>query len=312
MKIFKKLLNFASLIAEYRSLIGPNRRRLVQYMHELRLLQQSEVSASRFQNFNQTSPAAEREEFVFQYWGDGFDKAPDLIKACLMSVKENVGDGRYIFLNDETLENWIDIPKRILELKNSREMTLANYADFIRVALLRKYGGVWIDASCLITNPQFINCVLLKDFFIFENSSSLFRDSSLEMGNIHFSSWFIRARSESATFRFIENEMTAFLLNNGFYPHYYYLHILITAARNSNDRCRFEMSNLNSEINYNLDPHLLQFCLQHNFDKELFDSILSKSGVHKLAHQVLPPCDSSGITFYDHILRTFGVGKNFD
>ena len=41
-------------------------------------------------------------------------------------------------------------------------MTLANQADAIRVALLKIYGGIWMDADTIIINGKFLK--VLENF----------------------------------------------------------------------------------------------------------------------------------------------------
>lgn len=94
---------------------------------------------------------------IFLYWDDKENtKTPDYILMCRDTILKNCGDGiNVILVNKNNLSNYLDnIPENLFKLKE-----IAHIADYVRVALLVKYGGIWLDSDC----------ILLKDLnFIFE------------------------------------------------------------------------------------------------------------------------------------------------
>lgn len=69
-----------------------------------------------------------------------------LVEICISQVKKIHPDFEINIINPNTLTFFLpDIPERRTDLP------FANYSDVIRLALLEKYGGIWMDASILLS-----------------------------------------------------------------------------------------------------------------------------------------------------------------
>ncbi|MCD5442779.1 capsular polysaccharide synthesis protein [Lactobacillus delbrueckii subsp. lactis] len=86
---------------------------------------------------------------IWIMWWQGYDKAPDLVKACINSVKRNNSSRPVIVLSESNYEEYIGIPKHVKEKYELGYITVTHLSDMIRVALLYIYGGVWCDATIL-------------------------------------------------------------------------------------------------------------------------------------------------------------------
>lgn len=73
---------------------------------------------------------------VFAFW-EG--KMPDYIKLCMKTWKFD-----YILLDYNSLKNYIELPESV------KRFTLPQIADYIRVHLLRDYGGYWLDTDTIV------------------------------------------------------------------------------------------------------------------------------------------------------------------
>ncbi len=82
---------------------------------------------------------------VWVFWGQGEDAMPPLVKACYTQLKlHNIGVT--LITNDNIME-YIDVPPAVLEKVTSGKITWAHFSDFVRMNLLKKHGGMWIDAT---------------------------------------------------------------------------------------------------------------------------------------------------------------------
>mgnify|MGYP000082498576 CR=1 FL=1 len=78
---------------------------------------------------------------IWIYWSQGFDNAPPLVKECLKSAKHYNPNWNIIELTDVNLKEYID--------GIHHPGPLAAYSDIIRISLIEKYGGLWVDATVL-------------------------------------------------------------------------------------------------------------------------------------------------------------------
>lgn len=99
---------------------------------------------------------------IWFFWYQGFKFAPPLVKACLENLKQK--NKNVIEVSKENLDVYIDIPQYIKQKVSKGEITYTHYSDIIRVSLLAKYGGLWLDSTCFVskTIPEYVK---QKDFY---------------------------------------------------------------------------------------------------------------------------------------------------
>ena len=85
-------------------------------------------------------------KIIWTYW-DGPNN--ELVEKCIASWKKTNPNYEIIILNNENLQNYIQ--DDVLSFKFADNP--ARTADFIRLAVLEKYGGIWIDATTILTQP---------------------------------------------------------------------------------------------------------------------------------------------------------------
>lgn len=94
---------------------------------------------------------------IWQYWETGSFK-PLFVEELLDLAIKNSGV-EVIQVTPENLQEYLpEIPKEILRLKE-----LAHKADMIRVMLLNKYGGMWLDSDAIVLKDLNWLFDLLKD-----------------------------------------------------------------------------------------------------------------------------------------------------
>lgn len=82
---------------------------------------------------------------IWVFWGQGEENMPPLVKACykqLTHYNENV-----ILVTINNLKDFIELPDIIYKKVDTGKISWAHFSDIIRNALLRKHGGLWLDAT---------------------------------------------------------------------------------------------------------------------------------------------------------------------
>ncbi len=102
---------------------------------------------------NKKLPKSEYADCIWVCWWQGLEQAPELVKVCVDSIKRNAGNHRVIILTDDNYKQYVDIPKWVEEKKNKGIITRTNYSDLLRLSLLAKHGGMWIDSTFFCTEP---------------------------------------------------------------------------------------------------------------------------------------------------------------
>ena len=91
------------------------------------------------------------DKIIWQYWAQGFDNVPEVVRKCLDSVDLYAADYQIVRLTDANLSDYLDLPEFVQQKRCS--ISLAHFSDLLRLMLLKTYGGVWMDATILMTGP---------------------------------------------------------------------------------------------------------------------------------------------------------------
>jgi hypothetical protein len=108
-------------------------------------------------------------ERIFSIWFQGEDAAPELVKACWRSVRKNCPQ-ELVVLDSESIFQWIDLPEHIVRKWREGKMRPAHFSDFCRLALLSRYGGLWLDATDYVPSPL-PEWLWQSDFFVYMSGS---------------------------------------------------------------------------------------------------------------------------------------------
>jgi hypothetical protein len=119
-------------------------------------------------------------------WYQGLDSAPPLVRLCIDSWCRSNPDWKVIVLDRKSLRDWINSK----EVSNDRsDLTVQKISNLARLCLLRRYGGVWADATVFCLRPlgDWLNDHYSVGFFAFRNPA---RDRLM-------SNWFIASEKDN-------------------------------------------------------------------------------------------------------------------
>ena len=88
-------------------------------------------------------------------WWQGLDEAPEIVKLCVDSIRRNAGKYEIILITDKNYKDYVAFPDYVEEKRKNGIISRTIYSDLLRVNLLSKYGGIWIDSTFFCTKPCF-------------------------------------------------------------------------------------------------------------------------------------------------------------
>ena len=106
-------------------------------------------------------------ETIWQFWDNpAGQRTPEIVKSSLESVEKFKGNFDRKTLNKSTIENYADLPDYVFDKLKKGQMCYAHFSDLLRLNLLKNHGGIWMDATCYMTDfiPDYI---VNQDFFVF-------------------------------------------------------------------------------------------------------------------------------------------------
>ncbi|MCR5128461.1 MAG: capsular polysaccharide synthesis protein [Lachnospiraceae bacterium] len=224
---------------------------------------------------------------IWWCWLQGIEKAPDLVKRCYDSLSKL---GKKILVLDEgNLKDYVQLPAFVEEKYQRGMIERAHYTDLVRLELLTKRGGIWIDATTFISGTEQILPVLDEENLFFYRSGNVSE-------YIIFDNWFMMAKRKSAILEATKRMLYRFWEQEEKVKHYFIFHLMMSIACKQNPQEYAIIPAFSNE-----PAHILQYELGKPFQKRRWQQILTMSDVHKLTYK-LEEQDYRG-SFLEHILQ---------
>ena len=90
---------------------------------------------------------------IFYCWLQGREEMPPLVRCCFNSVRMNAGNREICFIDEKNYSAYVDLPSRVIDKYRSGKISRTHFSDILRGNLLEHYGGLWLDATMLVTEP---------------------------------------------------------------------------------------------------------------------------------------------------------------
>lgn len=112
----------------------------------------------KYRNVSSKYEAIGTNAAIWQYWHQGFDNCPKQVKLDFESFENKIGKHKRNILNENSYHQYINIPNYIEEKFRNGKMNIAVFSDFMRIALLKEHGGIWIDSTFYLNRdlPDYI------------------------------------------------------------------------------------------------------------------------------------------------------------
>jgi hypothetical protein len=235
---------------------------------------------------------------IWVCWLSGEENAPPLIKACIRSIRNHAGNHPVYVISKKTIENYVELPKIIEKRLQQGEMRLVHLTDYLRFALLEKYGGMWLDATifCSKTIPE--SCFDIPLF-----TGKLPEKKGEYISDYQWTSFCMAGWKGNSLFTFFREAAEQYWEKNGKIIDYLLIDYLIYIAKENNVFIRKEIDAvpITNPGRFELCNALKSKELEINFDN-VFDE---NTWLNKLTrHEEFSEFDASGRpTVYHRIIN---------
>jgi len=242
---------------------------------------------------------------VWFCWLQGMENAPELVKACLRSIKRNVTED-VVVLDEKNYGKYVELPEYIVEKYRRGRIPPALFSDLLRLELLIRYGGTWIDSTVLATKPATRGMGDLKPSWKEIRESELFLYRYIRNGRVYgISNWFIHAKAGNPLLVELRDMLYAYWKDYDCTLEYYIFHLFFGVVAKRYPEVLSKMPKGNS---YN--ALVLEHNLEKRYNEEWWQKLTDNVPFHKLNYRIVPK-EVKG-TVYEHIITLYENEKSLE
>ena len=231
---------------------------------------------------------------VWVCWFQGLENAPNLVKKCYESLQKNLTDREIILITNENMYDFVQFPNFIIDKWRAGIITNTHMTDLLRLELLIKYGGMWIDATVLCTSKR----ENIPNYFF---DSDLFLYQTLKPGrdgqSQPISSWLITSKTNNKILLMTRYLCYEYWKHNENMVDYFLFHdFLVISLEHNQEEWNIIIPRDNAS------PHMLLLRLFDQFDEYTWEAIKEQTPFHKLTYKFDEKQTRILDTYFTHII----------
>lgn len=262
-------------------------------------------------------------KIIWFCWLQGIEQAPDIVHACYNSIKRNIPDREIKLIDANNWKEYVELPDFIVKKWEKGRIPAALFSDLLRLELLIKYGGTWIDSTVLCTGlndnhnkndnlsriletsgtseqaragelENKVNQYLDADLFLFQYTKQGCIPVSI-------SNWFITARSNNEVLIVLRDMLYAYWRDYDCTLDYYIFHLFSSMLSKE-----YPEEIMGMPYGQSLNSLMLLHHWEERFNQKKWDRLTSHVCFHKLAFRVKEKIKNNKENYYNYILSEYG------
>ena len=215
-----------------------------------------------------------KNDVVWFCWLQGIEKAPELVKVCLASQKRFIRGKKFVIITSTNYRDYVELPAYIETMHQKGIIPAAHFTDLIRLEILIKHGGTWIDSTVLCSGSDYLDEIMDCNLFFFQYKRK---------GNEGFagiSNWFISAYSNNKLLMILRDMLLQYWKDYDCLMDYYIFHLFfgLIAEKFPEEIAKMPKANSMRAI------QMMQY-LDKAFDVKLMEQLTAISCFHKLDYR---------------------------
>lgn len=237
---------------------------------------------------------------VWVCWLQGFENVPDIVKACHASLLRHLPpDRELIEITEANLSQYVELPDFVWERYRAGRLSMAHLSDLIRVNLLIRYGGTWVDATVFLSDGNLPAAMLDADLYLPQFCDPLtyygfgtgFDDRCLAVSN-----WFISSCTNNEILLLVRH-LVYHNLRQGKAGDYFIFHYMMQLAFETYPEQWRRIPFLPAKSAFSLQERLLE-----PFDAQTWELMKRGTPMHKLSYKRVGGKTPEPDSFYGKLL----------
>lgn len=235
---------------------------------------------------------------IWVFWWTGENDAPDVVKACIKSIRRNANGHKVVMLDKNNISEFVKLPDFIDIKHEMGKIGHAHYSDVVRFALLSKYGGMWIDSTVFLSQ-QVPNDLFSKEFY----TAKAVDCSSYYFSHSRWVGYFLAGSNTFPLFTFVRDMLFEYWKNTDIVIDYLLMDYIIDIAYRYIPNVKAAIDDVPDN---NLERGQLMKKINDPYSKDLFDVLENgETFLSKLSWRYgnpVPTNSDGSLTNYGYLL----------
>lgn len=241
-----------------------------------KLKRKNKVFINNFVNkYKDKDYISKHSKIIWTAWLQGIEEAPYIVKKCYESMKKNIKDREIIVITEENYMQYVTFPSFIMEKYKKGIISKTHFSDLLRIELLAKYGGTWLDATVYCTEYNDKDYIIDADLFLFQCLKP-----GLDGHCSAISSWLMTASSNNRIILLTRALLHNYWASHDYAADYFILHYFFQMAIEAYPEEWKKVIPFS-----NSTPHILLLRLFEKYDDEIWRAIKNQTSFHKLSYK---------------------------
>lgn len=233
---------------------------------------------------------------IWVFWAQGEENMPELVKACYNNLCKLNGDCVKLLTMDN-LGDYVELPEYLFDKLKRGTMTYTHFSDILRMSLLVRYGGMWVDATCWVANR------VPKDVKNMSFWSCKTENANIPIfSNSKWTTWALATNKKNTlVFSFVRDMLLEHARKEDYWIDYLLQDYLFLFLCNISEKSKKEI--LGVEEN-NVNRGLLWNYMDKIYDEKKYIEIIKNTWVFKLSYktELLKEYSEGDKTFYGKLV----------
>ena len=219
-------------------------------------------------------------KIIWTLWMQGYENAPELVKSTIDSIRKfaELNNFQFILLEENTIEKYVVFPKLIKEKMDLGVIDYTKISDILRVSLLAKYGGTWVDAT-IYMKEEFDSSLLLQNYYTIKTGG--IEDYSPNISNNRWKGFFLSGNS--SLFSFTRDFFFEYYSRYDIAVDYLLIDYIFDIAYKYDEKIKNQMLELEKS-----NPNLfwLENHFSEKFDRKIWEDISENTKIFKTTYKL--------------------------
>lgn len=229
------------------------------------------------------------EKTIWVCWWQGEENAPQIVKRCISTIRNYENDWNIQLISKENYLEYVMFPDYIISKWDKGIISNTHMSDLLRLELLIRYGGLWVDATVFLTGEI--------PAYIFEKKLFMFKVMNTENHRVEYNNWFIYSIPNNELLKTTRYLLYKFWETENKTREYFLWHIMMTRILEYHPEYADSIYYIPDELAHILGRNILK-----QYDERYWEILKSLTTVHKLTTKCNNAVPFKG-TYYEKILN---------